>query len=288
MSLPQDLGALKWATCAGLLLLVLVIVYAVAINPESPPHRAYLRYIGHLDLKLGRMLLPTRARWIVVGQLFVLELVALACAALGENWLLVGIPIALLAPVLYVEQLRRARVARIEKQVDSFMLTLANALRATPSIGNALSYTHHLVAEPIRSELGICLHEVRVGNSVEQALLNMGARVQCPTLDSALQALLIGRQVGGDLTKILETTAVTLREMARLQGVLRTKTAESKVQILVIALMPVGLVYGLSRMTPGFFDPLFADLVGKTLLVVAVVLWLGAMLLARKILAVEL
>ena len=43
-----------------------------------------------------------------------------------------------------------------------------------------------------------------------------------------------GRQVGGNLPKVLETTAHTLREMKRLEGVIRTKTADGRMQLWVI------------------------------------------------------
>ena len=41
--------------------------------------------------------------------------------------------------------------------------------------------------------------EMRVGNTLEQSLVNMSARIGSRTIDSALSAVLIGLQVGGNL-----------------------------------------------------------------------------------------
>lgn len=279
---------LRWLVCALCFGAALTAFSATLSNPESLPVRLHSSYVARLDRLLCNMLLPRRGRWIVVGQTLALELVGLACIGLGAPWHYIGLVPVLLGPLFYLEQLRKRRLAAIEAQVDGFMLTLANALRATPSIPRALGYTEELLQEPMRSELAIALQELRLGNTVDQALLSLGARVKSPTLDAALLAVLIGRQVGGDLTRVLETTATTLREMARLQGVLRSKTAEAKSQMIIMALFPVIVVYGFNRTMPGFFEPLLTSTLGHVLIAVAAVLWASSLFVARRLLAVEL
>ncbi|HMA95606.1 MAG TPA: type II secretion system F family protein, partial [Polyangiaceae bacterium] len=202
---------MKWGVLGLFFGTAFALAYVVAADPESAPHRYYLRYIAYLDRKLHGMLMPMRGQWIVVGQLFCLELAGLLCVGIDDPRLYLGLPVALVAPVVYLEQLRKQRLAKIDKQVDGLLLTLANSLRATPSIGNALGYTQSLVESPTREELGLALQELRLGNSVDQALLNMGGRVKSPSLELALLGLLIGLQVGGNLTRILEDTAAALR-----------------------------------------------------------------------------
>lgn len=100
--------------------------------------------------------------------------------------------------------------------------------------------------------------------------------------------MLIGLRVGGNLPVVLERTAGTIREMNRLLGVLRTKTGEGRSQLWVMALAPVVLVGAFSFVSDGYFDPLMNTLVGQLVAGVAIVLWLASVLLARKILAVDL
>ncbi len=140
---------------------------------------------------------------------------------------------------------------------------------------------------PINQEIDLMVKEVKVGSTLEQGLLAMAQRVGSTILDSALSAILIGRQVGGNLPKILETTAATLREMNRLEGVMRTKTAEGKVQLYVIACMPAVLIFGLNAFWPGYFDVLSKTATGIIASLMAVGFWAGGIILARKILAVK-
>jgi tight adherence protein B len=262
-------------------------VFCTARDPSSLPYRYWSLYEAYLNRKLRQMFLPTHGRPIVWAQL----LCAILCLALG---LLLRQRVAYLAlipvtfgPALYIEQLRQRRVRSIEAKIDGFVLTLANGLKATPSIGNALGYTQPLLAAPLDVEVGLALKEMRLGNTVDQALLSMAGRIRSTQLDAALSGLLIGRQVGGDLPKILEKTAETLREMARLQGVVRSKTAEGKAQLAVLAIFPALILLLFDTVSRGYFDPLTQSVFGWGVITVSVALWIGSLLMARKVLAVD-
>lgn len=286
MSLALPL--LRWACTALSFSAGCVLFWAILSDPESAPHRHYLAYVAALDRKLRAMFSPVRGRWICIGQLFALEAVALASVWIHQPWSYLGLPIVCVAPSLWLDRVRVRRIRRLEKQLDGFLLTLANSLRAIPSLGSALSHTQELLEKPMKQELGLALQEMRVGSSVDQALQNLGRRVQSNALNSALLSVLIGRQVGGDLTKVLETTAATLREMARLRGVLESKTAESKAQMWVLALIPIFILLAFRTVNPGYFDPLLTSWAGWLMIAVAVILWFTSLLVARQVLAVKL
>ena len=167
------------------------------------------------------------------------------------------------------------------------MLALANALKTTPSIGGAFGSVVNVIEDPIRSEVDLALKEMRVGSTLDMALLSMAARVGSRQLDSALSAILIGRQVGGNLPKVLETTANTLREMKRLEGVIRTKTADGRMQLWVIGAMPLIFILCFGTAWPGYFDPLTKSWTGYGIIAGVGVCWVSALVMARKILAVD-
>lgn len=285
----SDLLRLFKAECVALLFAAaLLLGYDSLSRPESTVRRAYPLYVAYLDRCLHGMLMPQVGSRIAMLQATALSALALLCAGIGDRRVLFIAALIVVAPALYLRILHGQRIERINGQVDGFLLTLANALRATPSLGNALASTEGLLGLPLSKELSVTLQELRLGSNLEQALLNMSARVQSSVLDSGVSALLIGKQVGGDLAKVLETTAATLRELRRLQGVLKTKTAEARAQMWALALIPPVLVWGLEAVMPGYFEPLLEVLIGKIVIAVAVVLWALSLWIARAILKVEL
>jgi tight adherence protein B len=286
-SLPHETQLLKWVSLGVTTFAIVLGAWAMAADTSGPAYRYAARYTGSIERKLRPMFIFTPGRWIVWGQCAALFLLVLAHVIFTiDLWWLGAIAIAV-APSAYIDSLRRQRVEKIEEQLDNFILALANALKTTPSIGAAFGSVAAVVPDPMKQEVGLALKEMKVGSTLDQALLHMAARTGSRQLDSALSAILIGRQVGGNLPKVLETTAHTLREMRRLEGVVRTKTAEGKAQLWVIGLMPFGLVYGLEALWPGYFAPLTSSIIGYVIMVVCAVFWLASIVLARKVLRVD-
>lgn len=266
---------------------IFLVFFSFIRDPQSLPYRYWSKYTVFLERQLRNMFILTSGALIARGQVAVLALAVGLTLYLEQPLLYLSIPLILFGPVLYIENKRKSRLRAIEAKMDSFILTLANALKSTPSIGNALAYAQPLIAPPLDEEIGLALKEIRVGNTIDQALLNMAGRIQSVQLDATLSGILIGRQVGGDLTRILETTAGTLREISRLQGVIKAKTAEGKAQVTVLAFFPVAILLLFDLVSPGYFDPLTENIIGWLLIGASVALWAGSLLLARKVLAVD-
>jgi tight adherence protein B len=277
----------KLAGSGAIVLGLFIGTWAAAADPSSLGYRYYARYTSWLERKLRPMFIFTPGRFIVMGQVAAIFLIILAqvVAEVPFWWALILLVLA--APAIWIEQQRRQRVALIEEQLDNFVLALANSLKSTPSIGAAFNTVVSVIQDPMRQEVDLALKEMKVGSSLDQALLHMAARVGSRPLDSALSAILIGRQVGGNLPRVLETTALTLREMRRLDGVIRTKTAEGKMQLWVIAALPFAMLVGLNQLWPGYFIPLQTTFTGYLIVFGCVSCWVAALVVARKVLAVD-
>jgi tight adherence protein B len=201
-------------------------------------------------------------------------------------WLLAW-PAILFAPRVFLTRATARRVSQVEAQVEPWVNAVANALKASPSLGEAICSTTTLVPSPMSQELEVLVKEYELGTPLDQALENLGQRINSKVLTGTVTALKIARRSGGNLTEMLETAASALREFARLEGVVRTKTAEGKAQAFVIGMIPLPMVLGVRSMDPRFFEPLFHSFLGQLIIAGAAVLWVLAILLARKILDVD-
>lgn len=262
--------------------------WSAVADQDGPVYRMWIRYTSTLERKLRPMFIFTPGRVIALGQvLAVAVILALALVADLPFWYVLLV-VALLGPVFWIDTMRKKRIEQLEVQLDGFILALANALKAIPSISAAFQSVANILQQPIQQEVELAVKEMKVGSTLDQALLHMASRVGSRQFDSALSAVLIGRQVGGNLPKVLESTAASLREMARLEGVVRTKTAEGKAQLWVIGALPLALILMLNGFQPGYFDVLKQSVTGYIIATAAGGMWTAALFLARKILAVDL
>lgn len=279
------------AKYGGLFLIGIALIglaWGATGDKESAVMRYWARYCTFLERKLRLMFNFTPGSRIAIGQLIgVVVVLALHLAIDLELFAYVLLFAVVAGPPWYIERLRQQRVTQIEDQLDGFLTALANSLKATPSVANSFMSIQPLLPDPIRSEVELACKEMKVGSTLDQALLNIGGRVGSRQFDTALSAILIGRQLGGDLPKILETTAHTMREMIRLDGVVKTKTAEGKMQAYVLACFPFVFAVVLNWMQPGFYDPLKKPIMGWVIAGVAGACWLASVLLARKVLQVD-
>jgi tight adherence protein B len=265
-----------------------LVIYAVASDPKSVPRRAFSAYAARLDRDLDLLFRPRRGRRIALAQAgSMICFVGLAVAA--HTWAAgVLVLVVALAPRLLLRRALARKRTEIEQNLPGVAKTLANCLRTTPNLVAALEQTQRLSPPGIARELDLVLGEMQVGSTLEPALLRMGARLGSGDLDAILTGIVITRQVGGNLPDVLETLASSLREMARLAGVLRSKTADARTQFLLVVLMPPALVIVLEKILPGHVDELFKSTTGLVICLISALLWMGSVLLARKILAVQL
>lgn len=272
--------------------LVAISVGALVFSVQSSggyPRQLLRRYSGFLDRGLRRLYLFDRTKSVLIGQAaaFAVALLSAVFGVLSPFWA-VGLAVAVaFGPRVYIRNETQKRTQRIDAQVPGFLGALSGALKSTPSLSDALLSLEPITAAPLQDELQQLGKELRLGTTLDDAIIALAERVESRPLDIALSALLVGRKVGGDLPQILETTANSLREMDRLEGVVRTKTAEGKAQLWVLAVFPMGLVLLLNVMDPGYFDPLTSSFAGYVVTTLAVAFWLAALGTAWKILQVD-
>jgi tight adherence protein B len=262
------------------------VLYA-SVAGDTLLKRYYRQYIAHLDRRLKLLFLASSGARIAAAQIGAMLLITIAGLWLDVPYWYLGIVVVAIAPVMILRNKHAEHVKRLESQSDGLILGLANSLKTVPGPAAALGALAPVLPIPMRLEIDRLLKEMRVGSTLEQALLNMSSRVRSPDLDAALSSLLIGLQVGGNLPVVLETTAATIREMMRLQGVIRTKTSESRAQLWVLALFPFVICYAFISLDPEYFTPLQGSFAGTLVTAVAVILWLASLMTARKILKVD-
>ncbi len=281
-------GLMPIAKYAGVGLVVVGVAFTVAVVTTSDTvfTRYYRKYTSFLERSLRLLFLPPVAEKIIVGQVAAFALFV-AAGALVEPLLYLGALLAPFAPAFYLKQSRLQHVEKLEAQVDSLILGLANALKTVPSPAAALGSLVPILPQPTRQEMERVLKEMRVGSTLEQAILNLSSRLRSPNMDSALSALLIGLQVGGNLPVVLESTAATIREINRLEGVVKTKTSEGRAQLWVLAVFPFAICFAFSQVQEGYFDPLQHTFMGYLVTAVAVMFWVASLVAASRILKVD-
>jgi tight adherence protein B len=201
--------------------------------------------------------------------------------------LIFGAVFGIMLPKLILKSRKKKRLQQFNVYLPEMITTLVNALRAGFSFLQALKNAAEEAPSPVKEELEITLREMQFGVSVEESLNRLHERMPSDDLDLMIQAILIQRQVGGNLAVVLEKNVHTIRERIKIQGQIKTLTAQGKMSGTVVALLPLGLSGMLSLVNPGYMTPLFTNPIGIALLCIAGVSMLIGFLLITKITTIE-
>lgn len=165
----------------------------------------------------------------------------------------------------------RRRRKKFTNQLGDMLTMVANALRAGFSFMQAFELISREMDAPMGREVQLVVNEVNLGNTLESALDNMQRRVASPDFELVVTAVLIQRQVGGDLASILDTISETIAERVRMRREVMTLTAQGRASAWVLMLIPIGLAIVMYGINPEYLSPLIETDIGRMFVIGAVI-----------------
>jgi tight adherence protein B len=180
----------------------------------------------------------------------------------GMGYLHSGIVLAAagyFVPALAVRVSRNRRRAKFVRQLADALMLLTNSLRSGYSFIKGLELVAKEMDDPIAKELNRMLREVNLGATIEEAMTNLGRRVRSADLDIVISAYLVQKDVGGNLTEIMEKVAETIRERIRIQGDIKVLTAQGRLSGLIVGLLPAAIFAFLVLRAPDYYAIMFQD-----------------------------
>lgn len=177
----------------------------------------------------------------------------------------------------------RRRRKKFTNQLGDMLTMVANALRAGFSFMQAFELISREMDAPMGREVQLVVNEVNLGNTLESALDNMQRRVVSPDFELVVTAVLIQRQVGGDLASILDTISETIAERVRMRREVLALTAQGRASGWVVALVPIGLAAFLYIFNPSYIQPLFESDMGRMFVVGSLILECIGMFIIHRI-----
>lgn len=204
--------------------------------------------------------------------------------------LLVGILLAVLTFMMTQLLLKRVIERRAKKftvQLSDALVLIANSLRSGFSFMQAIELVSKETRSPISREFGRLLNEMNLGASADDALENLTRRVASLEMELVSTAVLIQRQVGGNLAEVLDTIAETIRDRARMRREISALTAQGRLSGFIVGMLPIALAAYMSVVSPEFIGLLWTDPLGKMMIGLAVVMQLIGAFLISRIIAIE-
>ena len=241
------------------------------------------------DSRLRQMFLFANTRRLLAFYVIALIGVPFALWLLDQSLVVVviGLVLVLLFPQWFLKRLAARRRAAIGAALPDALAQIAGAMRAGATFGTAVQSTVEQQRGPLGQELGLMLREQRVGARLEEALDNLGERVQSEEMDLVISAALISQEVGGNLAEILQRLSETIRRKMDMEGKVKALTSQGVLQGYVVTALPFLIMGALLFIEAEAMRPIFSGLLGWIFLTIIVVLVSVGGVLIRKIVRID-
>jgi Flp pilus assembly protein TadB/uncharacterized protein YegL len=202
-----------------------------------------------------------------------------------------GLPVGLLVgyvgAAFYLRWRAGRRTGAFAEQLPDSLQLVVGSLRAGFSLPQSIDALVREGSEPVAGELGRALAETRLGGDLEDALDRVGQRNASQDVAWLVMAIRIQREVGGNLSEVLETAVGTMRERARLGRHVRALSAEGRLSAIILLSMPIVLGGWMFVFRREYLEPLYTRPLGILMLVTSVLMIGVGGLWLRKIVQVE-
>lgn len=248
-----------------------------------------LRFIKRLDIKLQRAGLP------LLGSEYLIILLLLSFLLAGFTALLT---LQVLPSVLiflcaaagvwgYMEFRIDHRRKAFNNQLGDALSLVSNAMRSGFSFMQAMDLISREMQPPIGKEFAQVMREIHIGVPLETALQNMVERVDSSDFELVATAVLIQRQVGGNLAQILDTISMTINDRIRMKREVLALTAQGRMSGWVLAALPLGVAAVLSVVSPNYLRPLIDEGIGHIAIGAGIVLEIIGFIIIQKIVDID-
>ena len=191
-------------------------------------------------------------------------------------------------PVILVKMTKAKKMKRFDRQLVDALTVMCNSLRAGFSFQMAMDNIASEMPDPIAREFGRVAQECHLGMPLEESLERMVARTNNQDLELIVSAVLIQRQIGGNLAEVLDNISNTIRQRVKLRGDIKVLTSSGTMSGYIIGAMPIFMLVMLMVVNPSQVEVFFTTEIGRILLIVAVVMEVIGFTLVRKIVNIKL
>jgi tight adherence protein B len=196
--------------------------------------------------------------------------------------------VVMIMPLMIVLSRRRRRFRSFLEQLPDALELMVRSLQAGHSFSSALQMVATEMPDPIAREFGRTYEEQNLGLNIKAALENLVERVPILDLKLCVTAVLIQREIGGNLSEVLRNISHTIRERFRIEGEIRIKSAQARLSGYIISALPFLLFFWINLTNPNYIRTMYEHPKGYYILGGGVVMQVVGWLIIRKIVNIAL
>ncbi|GAA2150390.1 hypothetical protein GCM10009844_31270 [Nocardioides koreensis] len=226
----------------------------------------------------------TAAEWILLNAGIAVASGLVGFVLGGGALLMLALVAGAVLPITYLKFKHSRRLAAFGAHLPETLTLMSGGLSAGLSMAQAVDTVVQEGHEPMAGELRRALVEHRLGIRLEDTLEGVAERMESEDFGWVVMAIRIQREVGGNLSEILNTVAETLREREYLRRQVRSLSAEGRISAWILGALPAVMFVYMFFANRDYVSVFYTEFIGWLMIGVAgVLLAIGAFFMSRLV-----
>lgn len=217
-------------------------------------------------------------------------LIALLLGLLVFNSLVFGLFMAFIVywvPSVLLQRIIKKRRERLEEQTGDVMTAMSACIKSGMTLEETIEEIATNMRPPIAEEFALIRDRIEAGQTIASALQSADNRLQIPRMSLIFQSVIISQERGGQLASLMDRLSESTREIERVEERVKTETSGLVLSARIMVCMPVLICGFLYLADPEQVTMLFTTITGNVILVIALALDIGAFMIMRKLIDLE-
>ena len=247
------------------------------------------KYNKKLEMELMKSDIPITVEELLVIKILTSTAFAFLTFALSRDFIIVLFMFIIIwnMPKVIISHRKKVRVKSFNDQLNEGTMIISNSLKAGYSFLQAIAAVSEETKDPFAKEFKKLLKEMSLGISEEIAFRNMLNRIESEDLRLIVNAILIQKDIGGNLSEILDNISDTIRERQKIQNELKTLTAQGRLSGIIVMLIPFFLGITIYLFNKEYMLLLFTTPVGLGMVTTAFLNQILGLIMIRKIIKID-
>jgi len=198
-------------------------------------------------------------------------------------------------PRYIIQNKIRKRKELLNIQLREALYSISNSLKAGNSLQSAVERSVEdtrrvlktQIDKPMVEELELIVYEIQLGKTLEEALISFRNRTDMEDIDTFVNAAIITREKGGNLTEVMANVSEAISDKIQIRREIMTLTAGKRSEAKLLTFMPIAMVVLLSFSSPAYMKPMYETLLGKSLMIVGLILLAANYIIGKRIIDIK-
>jgi tight adherence protein B len=195
--------------------------------------------------------------------------------------------IAATIPFLYLNFKKKKRIQIFTEQFVNALEMISRSLKAGHSFIAAVRMVGSELSEPVAGIFRTIYEEQTLGLSTKDVLAHMVERMDTTDVRFFVTAISVYREIGGNLSELLDRLAHTIRERITIRRQVRVYTAQARLSGYILAALPIAMATFFFFVAPDYIQELVSIKIGIYLIAAAAASQIIGFLIIRKIINIR-